>query len=139
MRRLLTCVVLSGLLGLSLGCSSGEQQREQGQATAPEPETPQTPEAVETPAPPVEPIIYEDYPTYDGVGVVKSVAPEMERVIVDHEEIPGFMRAMTMPFLVDNPSLLEGIEPGDSIAFHLERKGQYYKITRIETTGTQDE
>ncbi len=139
MRCLLTWVVLGSLLGFGLGCVSEEQQREQSQTAPPEPETPQTPEAVETSAPEAEPVVYEDYPTYDGVGVVKSVAPEIERIIVDHEGIPGFMRAMTMPFLVDDLSLLEEIEPGDSVAFHLERKGQYYKITRIEKTGTQGE
>ena len=139
MRRLLTWVVLSSLLGLGLACASGEQQREQSQAAPPEPETPQTPGAVETRAPEAEPVVYEDYPTYDGVGVVKLVTPGVERIIVDHEEIPGFMRAMTMPFLVEDLSLLEGIEPGDSVSFHLERKGQYYKITRMQKTGTQDE
>lgn len=33
----------------------------------------------------------------------------------DHEAVPGWMDAMTMPFAVADPSLLEGIEPGTPV------------------------
>jgi len=36
-------------------------------------------------------------------------------LIVDHEEIPGFMMAMTMPYPIRNPNALNGVEIGDKI------------------------
>jgi Cu/Ag efflux protein CusF len=36
---------------------------------------------------------------------------------VRHEEIPGFMEAMAMDFKLANPSEIEGLNPGDKIAF----------------------
>ncbi len=38
---------------------------------------------------------------------------------VRHEEIPGYMAAMTMPFKVGEASLLDGLEYGDKIQFEL--------------------
>jgi len=31
-------------------------------------------------------------------------------VTINHEEIPGFMDAMAMPYLVEDPSLVSGLE-----------------------------
>jgi Cu/Ag efflux protein CusF len=36
---------------------------------------------------------------------------------VRHEEIPGFMEAMAMDFKLADPSEVEGLNPGDKIAF----------------------
>ena len=41
----------------------------------------------------------------------------MGRLIVDHEEIKGFMAAMEMSYPVANPALLDGLNPGDRIGF----------------------
>jgi protein SCO1/2 len=38
-------------------------------------------------------------------------------VLVAHEAIPGYMAAMTMPFVVDDPAWLDGLAPGDAVAF----------------------
>lgn len=40
-----------------------------------------------------------------------------EAIRVDHEEIPGLMAAMRMDFRPKDPSEIEGLEPGDKIAF----------------------
>ena len=37
-------------------------------------------------------------------------------ITVNHEEIPGFMPAMTMPYKVKDPAVVEEVEPGDKIA-----------------------
>ena len=50
-------------------------------------------------------------------GVVRSVTPSRSHLVVAHERIPGFMDAMTMPFRVADPSVVEGLAPGDSITF----------------------
>lgn len=48
-------------------------------------------------------------------GVVVSVDPAAGQVIVRHEEIPGYMDAMTMPFKVAEPKMLDELKPGDEI------------------------
>ncbi len=57
---------------------------------------------------------------YKGVGVVIAAVPRAGRLIVDHEEIPGFMAAMEMSYQVAPPSLLKGINPGDKIGFTID-------------------
>lgn len=48
-------------------------------------------------------------------GVVVSVDPGASRVIVRHEEVRGYMDAMTMPFNVAEPKMLAELKPGDEI------------------------
>ena len=45
-------------------------------------------------------------------GQVLSVAGNREQVTVNHEEIKGFMAAMTMPYKIRDPKQLEGIGAG---------------------------
>jgi protein SCO1/2 len=56
-----------------------------------------------------------DEHTYTVQGQVIEVAPDHQQATVKHEEIKGFMMAMTMPYKVQNPQLLNGIVPGDLI------------------------
>lgn len=53
--------------------------------------------------------------TYTLEGQVLSVAADHQQATIKHEEIKGLMPAMTMPYKVRNPGLLEGIGPGDLI------------------------
>jgi protein SCO1 len=48
-------------------------------------------------------------------GVVVSVDSAAGNVIVRHEEIPGYMDAMTMPFKVAETRMLGELKPGDEI------------------------
>ncbi len=48
-------------------------------------------------------------------GQVVALDPSLKRVTIAHEEIPGYMKAMTMPFAVRDSSLLRGVEVGDSV------------------------
>ncbi len=48
-------------------------------------------------------------------GVVVSVDTAASKVVVRHEEIPGYMDAMTMPFNVAEPKMLTELRPGDEI------------------------
>jgi len=48
-------------------------------------------------------------------GVVVSVDSAAAKVIVRHEEIPGYMDAMTMPFSVSETKMLGELRPGDEI------------------------
>jgi Cu/Ag efflux protein CusF len=57
-------------------------------------------------------------------GVVRVVAREINRLFIDHEDIPGLMEAMTMAFEAADPTLLDGLTPGDVVWFTLERRDQ---------------
>lgn len=74
-------------------------------------------------------------PGYAVTGVVVEVSATDE-VIVQHDEIPGFMDAMTMPFHVRDPALIAGLEPGDVIAGRLEVGPQGGFLTQLEVTGS---
>jgi len=52
-------------------------------------------------------------------GVVKELKPDGKTVVVQHEEIPQYMQAMTMPFEVRNTNELAGLKPGDPISFRM--------------------
>ena len=54
---------------------------------------------------------------FEGVGVVESIDISAGKFTIDHEDIPDFMEAMTMPYDVLEASLLEGIEPGAKVRF----------------------
>jgi len=65
-----------------------------------------------------------------GEGKVIAVVPDSRQLVVDHQEIPGFMDAMTMGYRVDPPSLLEGLQAGDRIRFTID--AQHKAIVKIE-------
>jgi protein SCO1 len=56
-----------------------------------------------------------DQREYTLQGQVLAVAPDRHQATINHEEIRGFMAAMTMPYSVHDPKQLEGIAPGDLI------------------------
>lgn len=56
---------------------------------------------------------------YTVKGVVQSVQPGRRQVEIRHEEVPGFMPAMTMPFDVKDTNELAGLEPGQAVTFRL--------------------
>ncbi|MEZ4317034.1 MAG: copper-binding protein [Myxococcota bacterium] len=72
--------------------------------------------------------------TYVVQGTVVKVSAADE-VILDHEEIPGFMGPMTMPFHVKDPSILAGLEPGDRVLARLEMEEAGGYLTRVRVTG----
>ncbi len=52
-------------------------------------------------------------------GIVVGVKPAEKTVEIKHEEIPGYMPAMTMPFEVKDTNELVGFGPGDSVTFRM--------------------
>lgn len=65
-----------------------------------------------------------------GEGKVIAVVPSSNQLVLDHEEIKGFMDAMTMGYRVDPPSLLEGLKAGDTIRFTIDPQNK--SIVKIE-------
>jgi Cu/Ag efflux protein CusF len=58
--------------------------------------------------------------TVVGEGEVVATTPASGQIVVDHDEIKGFMDAMTMGYRIDPPSLLEAVKPGDKIHFTID-------------------
>lgn len=65
-----------------------------------------------------------------GEGKVIALVSGSHQVVVDHEEIRGFMDAMVMGYNVDSPSLLKGLKPGDKIRFTIDTGKR--AITKVE-------
>lgn len=59
------------------------------------------------------------------------------RVVIAHEDMPGFMAAMTMSFEVKSPALLEEVTQGDYVRFVLERTDQTLYLVAVEKEDKQ--
>lgn len=73
-------------------------------------------------------------------GKILKLEAEHQRAIIDHEPIPGFMQAMTMPFALESPEALEQLRPGDIVIFEyvVETDRSYARDFRvIERAGMQ--
>ncbi len=68
---------------------------------------------------------------YHGTGVVRAVDREARQLVVAHDDIPHLMPAMTMNFDVAEPELLEGLAPGQRIAFDLRVRERSYRIVGV--------
>ena len=72
---------------------------------------------------------------YDIKVKVISIGEDKKSVKLDHEDIPGFMKAMKMEFTVESPQVLQGIAPGDKVQGRLKVKpGGDYLITQLKKT-----
>lgn len=72
-------------------------------------------------------------------GVVQEVKEEGRVLVIDHEEIPGYMKAMIMPFRVKHPSGAASVEPGDEIEFTYVVQDLASWIEGIKRTGKKGE
>jgi protein SCO1/2 len=55
--------------------------------------------------------------TYEVRGLVRDLEPADSTLIIEHEDIPGFMPSMTMPFTVRPTAEMEGVQVGDALSF----------------------
>ena len=72
---------------------------------------------------------------YEVRGQILSIDLERQQVLVDHEDIEGFMPAMTMPYTVQDGGLLEGKEPGDLVTATLVVEEVNAYLSTLTTTG----
>ncbi len=68
---------------------------------------------------------------YTTRGTIKSFGKARRYVNIAHEEIPGYMLAMTMSFEPSGPTQLDGYEPGDRVELTFLDEGQRRVIERI--------
>ena len=73
---------------------------------------------------------------YVGRGVIQRIGEGL--LEIQHEEIPGFMGAMTMAFSVAEEAMTDSLEVGDEIIFkialHPERG---YQIVSVEAVAAE--
>jgi protein SCO1/2 len=65
-------------------------------------------------------------------GVVRDVLLDSGQVVIEHEEIPGLMSAMTMSFDVPDRAVLERFEKGMVVSFTLRRTGRSFQVVGFE-------
>jgi len=74
--------------------------------------------------------------SYELQGQVLAVRPETDEILVKHDDIKGFMPAMTMPYKVKEPALLKDRAPGDLITATLQVSPDLAWLSAITKTGT---
>lgn len=67
------------------------------------------------PAPPPNAVSNEK--VFEVRGVVRSIDSDGTGAMIEHEDIPGFMPSMTMPFTVKDPEELKRFSAGDGVVF----------------------
>jgi len=69
---------------------------------------------------------------YRVTGVVRAILPEMNVLVVTHDEIPGYMPPMTMGFRTVAPQIHEAVQVGDAIRFVLRGTVPNLAIVAVE-------
>jgi len=72
---------------------------------------------------------------HQGRGVVRDVVAEYQQVVIEHEDIPGLMPAMTMNFDVADPAILARVEKGQAVEFSVEHDEHGYRIVALRVLG----
>ncbi|MEM1269625.1 MAG: SCO family protein [Bacteroidota bacterium] len=65
-------------------------------------------------------------------GRVAGFGQDEETVFIEHEDIPGFMPSMTMPFKAENPDEIAALDTGESIRFTLNVRSSRSSVADIE-------
>jgi Cu/Ag efflux protein CusF len=74
-----------------------------------------------------------DQKTVIGEGKVIATVPNANQLVVEHGEIKGFMESMTMGYLVEPVSLLDGLKSGDQVRFTIDvPKKTIVKIEKLK-------
>ena len=72
---------------------------------------------------------------YPITGHVLAVKADGTEITMRHDDIPGFMPAMTMPFKVKDPALAKGRQVGDLVRGTLVVTDEDAWLSRLEKTG----
>ena len=70
-------------------------------------------------------------------GIVRELRPDGKTAVIQHEEIPNYMAAMTMPLEVKDTNELAGVHPGDRVSFRLlvtEKDSWIDRVSRLSST-----
>jgi uncharacterized cupredoxin-like copper-binding protein len=69
---------------------------------------------------------------FSGKGTVIAIVPDKHQLVLDHEEIKGFMGAMTMGYPVASDGLLKDLKAGDTVKFKIDAgKNEIVAVERL--------
>lgn len=63
-------------------------------------------------------------PSYSTRGTIKAIDAAKKTTLIAHEDIPGYMKAMTMEFELRDASLARGLAVGDPVKFTFTDEGK---------------
>jgi Cu/Ag efflux protein CusF len=66
-----------------------------------------------------------------GTGIVRALGEGGRTITLEHGDIPGLMKAMTMEFAVAKPEQLQGLEVGETVDFRVVYEGGAYTVTEL--------
>jgi protein SCO1/2 len=72
---------------------------------------------------------------YELKGQILAIKPAQNEVLIKHEDIKGFMPAMTMPYKVQDPALLADKQPGDLVTATLVVADVEAHLSTLSKTG----
>ena len=75
---------------------------------------------------------------YETRGVVRGLSPDRATIEIQHENIPGFMPSMTMPFTAHDPEQIAGLKIGDAIAFRMVVTQKDFWIENVKKIRRED-
>ena len=69
--------------------------------------------------------------TWHSRAIVRAVLPELNVVVLTHEDLAGYMGSMTMGLRVHDPQLYQGLDIGDVVSFTLTGVPPNVEITAL--------
>ena len=139
--------ILTSLLCCQLVFWIGCGQVEEGESVDIESGTPKTVAAsdnVEEPSESTEPTVDQianetisQLKLFTVSGIVKSIESDLTRARIHHEEIPDYMKEMTMPFNIGNTNEWASVQPEDKITFLLHVTDDRSWIDGVEKIDTE--
>ena len=68
---------------------------------------------------------------YEGHGEAIEIDPKARTITLEHEEIPGLMKGMTMTFAVADDVDLDALSPDSEVDFRLTEDGGVLTVTQV--------
>ena len=75
---------------------------------------------------------------YDVRGVVRGFSPDRSTIDIQHENIPGFMPSMTMPFVARDPKEIANLKTGHAISFRMTVAQKDFWIDDVKKVRRED-
>src|SRR5262249_5774129 len=75
---------------------------------------------------------------YETRGVVRGFSPDRSTIEIQHENIPGFMPSMTMPFVARDPKQIADLKTGNAISFRMVVTKKDFWIENVKKIRRED-
>ncbi len=73
--------------------------------------------------------------THTTTGIIREIRSEGRVLVIEHQDFPGFMKAMTMPFELKDPGMSAGLKVGDQVEFSITATDNGYPLTAVKKIG----